>query len=149
MINTWGLKPVLEALLVPNWGLSVALPVQVNCSVIRLTVFYVCCLIRYYSIYCHCAVVHIPVICIKQIILFKGYILSGNIKYNKIMFKGAVSRDFWPLFFSWIEPIWPHDKQAKMVLLTNSFPQRYSSLKFEKFDSAQCDTAWSRIFLTS
>ena len=35
--------------------------------------------------------------------------------------KGAVSRDFRPLFFSLIEPISATDKQAKMVFLKNSF----------------------------
>ena len=33
-----------------------------------------------------------------------------------------------------------------MVLLKNSFSRRYSNLKFEKFDSAQANTARSRIF---
>ena len=46
-------------------------------------------------------------------------------------FKGAVSRDFGPLFFSWIEPIWASDKLAKMVFLKNLFLWRYSNLKFE------------------
>ena len=52
-------------------------------------------------------------------------------------------------FFSWIESIWAPDNQAKMVLLKNSFLRRYSNLKFKKFDSAQCDTAQSRNFLSS
>ena len=43
--------------------------------------------------------------------------------------------------FSQIDPIWAPDKQARMVLLIkNSFLRRYSNLKFEKFDSAQCNT---------
>ena len=58
--------------------------------------------------------------------------------YSKISFlKEAVSRDFRPQFFSWIEPIWAPDKQAKMVLLKNLFSRRYSNSKFQKFDSAQ------------
>ena len=39
------------------------------------------------------------------------------IQILRIHLKGAVSRDFWPLYFSWIEPIWAPDKQAKMVRL--------------------------------
>ena len=58
-----------------------------------------------------------------------------------------MSRDFRPQFFSLIEPIWVPDKQAKMVFLKNLFSRRYSNLKFEKFDSAQANTARSRFFL--
>ena len=63
--------------------------------------------------------------------------------------KGAVSRDFRTLFFSLIKPIWAPDEHAKMVFLKNSFSRRYSNLKFEKFDSAQTNTARSRNFSTS
>ena len=45
--------------------------------------------------------------------------------------------------FSLIEPNWSPDKQAKMVLLTNSFSRRYLNLKFKKFDSAKANTAGS------
>ena len=49
------------------------------------------------------------------------------------------------IFFSWIEPIWAPDKQSKMVFLKNLF-SRIMNLKLEKFDSAQTNTARSRIF---
>ena len=58
---------------------------------------------------------------------------------SSTVLKEAVSQDFLPLFFT----------NQKMALLTNSFLQRYSNSKFEKFDSAQCDTAQSLTFLIS
>ena len=75
--------------------------------------------------------------------------LKNNIIGLKSCFKEAVSRDYWPLFLSWIKPILALDKQAKMVLLKNSFSWRYSNSKFDKFDFSQYITAWSRKFLTS
>ena len=63
--------------------------------------------------------------------------------------KGQCHEIFWHFFISWIEAIWAPDKQAKMVLLKNSFSRRYSNLKFEKIDSAQANTARSRIFFQS
>ena len=57
--------------------------------------------------------------------------------------KGAVSR-----YFSLIKPIWAPDKQAKMVFLKIRFREDISNLQFEKFDSAQANTAQSQIFLT-
>ena len=63
--------------------------------------------------------------------------------------KGQCHEIFELYFFSLIKPIWAPDKQAKMVFLKNSFSRRYSNLKFEKFDSAQANTARSRNFLTS
>ena len=46
-----------------------------------------------------------------------------------IRVKGAVSRDFLPLFFH--ESLWAPDKQAEMVFLKNWFLRGYSNLKFE------------------
>ena len=41
------------------------------------------------------------------------------------------------------------DKQAKWFLLKTSFSQRYSKFKFEKFDSAQCQSARNKkIFIS-
>ena len=40
--------------------------------------------------------------------------------------KGSVSRDFRPLFCSWFEPIWAHDKQSKVFLNSVSISPRYS-----------------------
>ena len=36
------------------------------------------------------------------------------ISYNMPCLKGSVSRDFRPSFFSWYEPFWATDKQAKI-----------------------------------
>ena len=63
--------------------------------------------------------------------------------------KGQCHEIFELYFFALIEPIWAPDKQAKTVFLKNSFSRRYSNLKFGKFDSAQANTARSRIFLKS
>ena len=52
------------------------------------------------------------------------------------LLKGQCHEIFELYFFSLIKPIW-----AKMVFLKNSFSRRYSNLKFEKFDSAQANTA--------
>ena len=52
--------------------------------------------------------------------------------------KGQCHEIFDLYFFPLIEPIWSPDKQAKMVFIKNSFSRRYSNLKIEKFDSAQC-----------
>ena len=53
------------------------------------------------------------------------YILFKNSfsKIRKVMSAChvAVSQDFSAFFISWIKPIWAHDKQAKIVLLKNSF----------------------------
>ena len=58
--------------------------------------------------------------------------------------KGSVSRDFRPQFFSWFEPIWTPDKQAKVFSNSVLILPRYSITKFEKFDSAVCMTPWSQ-----
>ena len=39
--------------------------------------------------------------------------------------KGQCHEIFCHFFISWIEAIWAPEKQAKMVLLKNSFSQRY------------------------
>ena len=65
---------------------------------------------------------------------------------NAVQLKGAVSQNVQPLFFSWIEPTWAPDKQAKMSFLKNWFSRRYSNLKFKKFNSAQANAAGSQIF---
>ena len=62
--------------------------------------------------------------------------------------KGQCHEIFELYFFSFIEPIWAPDKQAKMFFLKNSFSRRYSNLKFEKIDSAQANTAQSRFFFS-
>ena len=54
--------------------------------------------------------------------------------------------EIFDLYFFLFEPIWVSNKQAKMVFLKSSFSRRYSNLKFEKFDSAQANTAGSRFF---
>ena len=46
---------------------------------------------------------------LKDCIKIKGY------HSNTILFKGSVSRDFLPLFFSWFEPIWAPDKQPLSI----------------------------------
>ena len=51
---------------------------------------------------------------------------------------------FYRYFFPWIEPIWAPDKQDEMVFLKKFFSRRYTNSKFEKIDSAQCDTARSQ-----
>ena len=43
--------------------------------------------------------------------------------------KGSVSRDVIPLFFSWFEPIWATDKQAKVFSNYCSISPRYSITK--------------------
>ena len=68
------------------------------------------------------------------------FVYVRRLGQDKGEFKGAVSRDFRPLIFSWIESIWVPDKQAKMVFLKYSFSRRYSNSKFENFDSAQANT---------
>ena len=55
-----------------------------------------------------------------------------------IRVKGSVSWDFKPPIFSWFEPIWVSDKQAKVFLNLVSILPRYLITKFEKFDSAVC-----------
>ena len=55
----------------------------------------------------------------------------------------AVSRDF-VAFFSWIEPTWAPDYQAKVVLLADSFSRRY--LIHEKNDKKSRDTATLNLF---
>ena len=65
---------------------------------------------------------------------------------NSIFLKRQCHKIFELYFFSWIEPIWAPDKQAKMVLLKNSFSWRYLNAKFKKFYSAQCNTARSQFF---
>ena len=60
--------------------------------------------------------------------------------------RGSVTR-FSTSILAWIEPIWAPDKQIKMVFLKNSFLQRYSNLKLEKFDSPQANTERSQICL--
>ena len=63
--------------------------------------------------------------------------------WGNFLIKGQCHEIFELHFFSLIEPIGALDKQAKMVFLKNSFSRRYSNLKFEKFDSAQANTARS------
>ena len=59
-------------------------------------------------------------------------------------FKVAVSRDIFAFFISLFQPIWAQNKHAKTGFLKNSFSRRY--FKFdEKFDSAEANTAQSRI----
>ena len=64
---------------------------------------------------------------------------SGNLK-------GQCHEIFNHYFLPWIEPIWAPDKQAKIIFRENSFSRRYSNLKFEKFNSAQANTARSQFF---
>ena len=63
--------------------------------------------------------------------------------------KGQCHEIFDLYFFHESNPSGAPDKQAKMVFLKNLFSRRYSNLKFEKFDSAQANTARSQNFLTS
>ena len=56
---------------------------------------------------------------------------SGTVKkYLCVMlcflFKGSVSRDFRPLFFSWFKPIWAPDKQPKVFSESVSISPRNS-----------------------
>ena len=44
---------------------------------------------------------------------------------------------FWQFFFM-NRTLWAPDKQAKIVLLNDSFSQRYSNFKYKKFDSTKC-----------
>ena len=78
----------------------------------------------------------------ETVCIFQVKIPDLYFKCQKL--KGEVSRDFLPLFFSLMEPIWSPDKQAKMVFLKNSFSPRYLNLKLEKFDFMQANTARSR-----
>ena len=55
----------------------------------------------------------------------------------QLCFKGIVSREFLPLFFSSIDSIWAPHEQAKTVLRAYSFSRKYSITKFENCVSAQ------------
>ena len=48
------------------------------------------------------------------------------------LFKGSVSRDLRPPFFSWFNPIWAPDKQAKVFSNSLSISPRYSITKWDK-----------------
>ena len=48
------------------------------------------------------------------------------------LFKGSVSRDLRPPFFSWFDPIWAPDKQAKVFSNSLSISPRYSITKWDK-----------------
>ena len=66
--------------------------------------------------------------------------INRRIQILDPILKGAVSRDFWHSFISWIKPIRAPDKQAKMVLLKIRFRGDIR----EKLDTAQANTAQSR-----
>ncbi len=44
-------------------------------------------------------------------------------------FKGTVAGDFWPLVFSWIDPIWAPNSYPKTFSNSGSNSRRYSNLK--------------------
>ena len=69
------------------------------------------------------------------------------VKYMKTYRKFKIGADIYLIFFiSLIHPNWTPHKQAKIISLENSFSQRYSNFKFEKFDSEQAHTAESNLF---
>ena len=84
---------------------------------------------------------------VRFFFLFSKRPISSGLP-NSYILKGQRHEIFDLYFFSWIEPIWAPDKQAKMVFLKNLFPWRYLSLKLEKFDSEQANTARIWTFLT-
>ena len=66
---------------------------------------------------------------------------TEQIDLYEILFKEAVSRDFFAFFFfSLIQPNWVPDKQSKMVSLKIRFREDIR----KKRDYARCDTAQSR-----
>ena len=56
----------------------------------------------------------------------------------------AVSPDFLAFFYFMNGTHLATKKQAKIVLLKESFSRRFSNFNFEKFDSAQCQPTRSR-----
>ena len=73
--------------------------------------------------YCFCLIFSCPKV------FFSWKILGSRTSRHRL-FKGQCHEIF-AIFFSWIKAIWAPDKQAKMVLLNNSFLRRYSNVKFE------------------
>ena len=55
---------------------------------------------------------------------------------------GSVTR-FLAFFFSRIEPTWAPDKQAKMVLLQDSFSRKYSRIRWLRADKDCADSNFS------
>ena len=63
--------------------------------------------------------------------------------------KGQCNEIFDLYFFHESNPSGPLINRLKWFFLKNSLARRYSNLKFEKFHSAQANTARSKFFLTS
>ena len=68
---------------------------------------------------------------------------------NMLFLKGVCHEIFYLQFFSWFEPIWAPDKQAKVFSNSVSISPRYLITKFEKIDSAVCSTPRSQNFSLS
>ena len=82
-------------------------------------------------------------------VFFSWKILGSRTSRHRLL-KGQCHEIF-AIFFSWIKAIWAPDKQAKMVLLNNSFSRRYSQkiglsavLAYTELNSTQANTAQSR-----
>ena len=79
----------------------------------------------------------------------RGPKINSVLLWRMQSLKGQCHKIFLPLFFHESSPSGPLINRQKMFFLKNSFWQRYWNLKFEKFDSAQANSARSQKFLTS
>ncbi len=66
---------------------------------------------------------------------------KGHLRNVKLYLKWTVARDFYPWFFSWIDPIWAPDSHSKIFFYSVSNSRRYSYSKVKIRKSALSDTA--------
>ena len=85
----------------------------------------------------------------RTFLCWASFVKLRSVSWTNSLFKGSVSRDFWPLFFPWFKPIWAPDKQAKVFSNLVSISPWYSITKFEKFNCAVCTTLRSQNFRLS
>ena len=73
---------------------------------------------------------------------------TGFYFYVNLTLKG-VCHEIFNFHFSWFEPIWAPDQQAKVFMNSVLISPRYSITKFEKFDSVVCMLPQSQNFRLS
>ena len=72
--------------------------------------------------------------------------LKKNLKMEQNQLKGQCHENFWHFLFYESNPPGPLINWLKCFFLKNSFSRRHSNFKFEKFNSALCQSAWSHFF---